>query len=238
MALNILPRLVRARNRLRDRWDDLLPHRTLEILSRPELERRFGLQRRVWDEFEAEFKSEVGLATRADAEFLFSFLEKVQPKRFLEIGTWRGGTAALIKTVCPKTEVITLNYPDPEVVNNPLKKSEIGSAFLRRQLDVKLVWADSADLPKLDLGRFDAIFVDGDHSYEAALRDLENCWARLNPQGYLMFHDYVQERGPAQPLHSKRVVRAFRKFAARHGAGIASGIHMEGSWIGAVQKGP
>lgn len=230
--MNILARL---RNDVRDWVEEKLPHATLPALSRSEVARRFGVRRCVWSAFEAEFQDEVGLP-RADAEFLFSFLEATQPRRFLEIGTWRGGTSALIKTVCQNTEVVTLNYPDPEVVNNPLKKDEVGRAFIRRALAVKLVWADSAALPKLALGRFDAIFVDGDHSYDAALRDLENCWAILEPGGYLMFHDFVQERNRDRQPHYRRVVRAFRKFASRHKPEIGDGFHMQDSMIGVLQK--
>jgi len=228
--------LKSARNRARDYLEALVPHRVLPRLTQSEAFAKLGIARSVWDRYEPEFRDDVGLGLRGDADLLFSMMETLRPARFLEIGTWRGGTAALIKTVSPSTDVVTLNFPDPEVVNNPLKKSEIGQAFHRRRLDVKLVWADSADLLDLDLGVFDAIYVDGDHSYRAALRDLTNSWSILRPGGYLLFHDFVQEIGPGRPPHCRRVVRAFRRFARGRGHEFADGFSMEGSWIGVVRK--
>src|SRR6185436_26617 len=129
MAAGFSTGLKSARNRARDYLEALIPHMVLPRLTRAEAFALLSIDRSVWDRFEAEFRDDVGLGLRGDADLLFSMMERLEPPRFLEIGTWRGGTAALIKTVSPATEVVTLNYPDPEVVNNPLKKSEIGQAF-------------------------------------------------------------------------------------------------------------
>jgi Methyltransferase domain len=54
---------------------------------------------------------------------------------------------------------------------------------------VTLVQGDSAtaigDLP----GRFDTVFVDGEHSYEGVIRDLGALEGRIEPGGVAMFHD-------------------------------------------------
>jgi predicted O-methyltransferase YrrM len=236
MATGLKRGLKDARNLVRDTLEELIPHKVLPRLTRADAFKRLGIERNVWDRFEPEFRGDVGLATRGDADLLFSMMAALQPARFLEIGTWRGGTAAMIKTVCPQADVVTLNFPEPELVNNPLMKAEVGRAFLQRKLDVHLVWADSADLLSLNLGTFDAIFVDGDHRYHAALRDMEKTWSILRPGGYLLFHDFVQEIGPDRPPHCRRVVRAFRRFAKTHGREFADGFCMEGSWIGIVRK--
>lgn len=36
---------------------------------------------------------------------------------------------------------------------------------------------------------FDVAFVDGDHSYEQSLRDVENCLKWMNPNGVILLHD-------------------------------------------------
>ncbi len=236
MAGGITSTLKNARNALRDYLEDRLPHMRLPRWTRDDVYARYGIEHPLWDRYERDFKDDVGLATRADADLLFPLMERLRPRRFLEIGTWRGGTAALVKTISPQTEVVTINYPDSETVNNPLKKAEIGQAFFSRKLDVRLVWADSAELPKLDLGTFDAIYVDGDHRYAAVLRDLTNTWSILEHGGTLMFHDYVDSRGPDRPPHTRRVVRAFRRFARDHAHEFADAFCMEGSWIGVVRK--
>ena len=59
---------------------------------------------------------------------------------------------------------------------------------------VTLVQGDSAaaiaELP----GRFDAVFVDGDHSYEGCTRDLRALEGRIVPGGVAMFHDCFHPR--------------------------------------------
>jgi predicted O-methyltransferase YrrM len=154
----------------------------------------------------------------------------------LEIGTWLGATAAIVKTISPATEVITINHPVPEQVNNALEREKIGSAFRRRGLDVKLIWADSTDLLKLNLPLCDMIFVDGDHTREAALRDLANCWQQLLPEGYLLFHDFIPPGADERPNHTHYVVSAFRQFSRRFGREFEAAFHVQWSWIGVVQK--
>jgi hypothetical protein len=43
------------------------------------------------------------------------------------------------------------------------------------------------DLP--EIGAFDLLFVDGDHSYEGCLADLERFVPRLEPRGQIVLHD-------------------------------------------------
>ena len=38
---------------------------------------------------------------------------------------------------------------------------------------------------------FDFIYVDGDHSKDQVLRDLENSWKKLNKNGFLLIDDYM-----------------------------------------------
>jgi predicted O-methyltransferase YrrM len=184
----------------------------------------------------AEFSEEVGLPVEPDRLFLFSLVQALKPARFLEIGTWRGGTSAVVKTVSPDTHVTTMNYPDPTIVNNPLSKDEIGRAFRRRNLPVELIWEDSGNLPRLGLRPFDMIFVDGDHREEPALRDMENCWNLLSPNGWLLLHDFVQPDLRPRTTEQRWVVRAYRTFAARHGSEFAEKFQFSGSWIAALRK--
>jgi predicted O-methyltransferase YrrM len=232
----IQQRLERDCAHVQDWVEDRFVPATVRRIKPEEFLKQQQLQRFVWNEVAAEFESEVGMPMLADRQFLYSFAEARKPARFLEIGTWRGGTAAVVKTVSPQTHVTTINYPDPEVVNNPLKKDEIGRAFLRRNLPVELIWADSADLPKLGLQPFDMIFVDGDHRQEPALRDMENCWALLNPGGWMLLHDFVQSDVQPRTSEQRWVVRAHGQFSARHRAEIKDQFQFEGSWIAAVQK--
>jgi predicted O-methyltransferase YrrM len=68
----------------------------------------------------------------------------------------------------------------------------IARAHLRERglLDlVRLVRGDSAEAIAALSGRFDTVFVDGDHSYAGFTRDLQALSGRIAPGGVAMFHD-------------------------------------------------
>jgi predicted O-methyltransferase YrrM len=177
------------------------------------------------------------VANSVDPQVLYSFVRRIRPARFLEIGTFCGGTAAIVKTVSPATEVFTINHPLPEDMPvNAIERNEVGIAFRRRGLDVKLIWADSADLRRLNIPQCDMIFVDGDHSRSAVIRDLENCWQMLQPGGYLVLHDFIPPGTPQRPFHTSYVVSAFRRFSRLHRDEFQESFHVAGSWLGFVRK--
>jgi len=72
------------------------------------------------------------------------------------------------------------------------KYEPIAAEHLRERglLDlVTLVRGDSAtEIARLP-GRFDTVFIDGDHSYEGFTRDLRALEGRIEPGGVAMFHD-------------------------------------------------
>ena len=58
---------------------------------------------------------------------------------------------------------------------------------------------------------FDLVLVDGDHSYEGGMADLENTWPLVKPGGCVVFHDVSH---PAHP----DLMRCFTEFVSRHHA--------------------
>jgi hypothetical protein len=54
---------------------------------------------------------------------------------------------------------------------------------------VTLVRGDSSTVIAALPGRFDTVFIDGDHSYEGFTRDLRALTGRIAPGGVAMFHD-------------------------------------------------
>ena len=229
-------RLQREAEKFRDWREDRQSQALIPRVAPDEFLHRFQLADFVWPRWAAEFGEDVGLPVEPDRLFLFSFVQALKPARFLEIGTWRGGTSAVIKTVSPGTEVTTINFPDPTIVTNPLAKEEIGRAFRRRNISVELIWEDSGNLPRLGLKPFDMIFVDGDHREEPALRDMENSWRLLQPNGWLLLHDFVQPDLRPRTPEQRWVVRAYRTFLKRHGSEFAEQFQFSGSWIAAIKK--
>jgi predicted O-methyltransferase YrrM len=240
MSQGLFPRIidrVRVEVRQFQNWrEDTFPSADVPVLDGPAFLRRFGRPDWVWSRLEPEFGGDVCFFTPEDPRSLFTFVESVRPAVFVEIGTWKGGSTAVIQSLCPGSEVHTINYPDPQVVNNPLSKAEIGSAFTRRGLPVRLHWADSADLLKLGLPAADAVFVDGDHREEAALHDMRNSWRLLKPGGWMILHDFVQMNVRNRTPEQRWVVRAWRRFRRENPGEIAECLQLAGSWICFARK--
>ncbi|MGQ0604261.1 MAG: class I SAM-dependent methyltransferase [Anaerolineales bacterium] len=127
----------------------------------------------------------------------------LQPENYLEIGVFRGRSMSVVASVAPNCHLWGFdlwieNYAD---LSNP------GPDFVRSQLlrvgysePVQLTSGNSQvtvpDFLKAhpDL-YFDLITVDGDHSREGAIRDLQNVMPRLRIGGVLVFDDI------SHPLH-------------------------------------
>lgn len=58
---------------------------------------------------------------------------------------------------------------------------------------------------------FDLVLVDGDHSFDGAMADLENVWPLVKPGGAVVFHDITH------PAHLD-LLGCFEEFVARHAA--------------------
>ena len=56
---------------------------------------------------------------------------------------------------------------------------------------------------------FDLVLVDGDHSYEGGVADLNNTWPLLKPGGCIVFHDITH---PSHP----DLMRCFTEFVEKH----------------------
>jgi predicted O-methyltransferase YrrM len=79
---------------------------------------------------------------------------------------------------------------------------------------VTFVQGDSAESVVRLPGRFDTVFVDGDHSYEGFMRDLRALEGRIDPGGVAMFHDCFH---PANQTGEVGVARALAERAAAMG---------------------
>jgi hypothetical protein len=55
--------------------------------------------------------------------------------------------------------------------------------------NVNLIVGDSQHTDYPEVGDIDLLFVDGDHSYEGCLNDLENWYPKLIPGGQVVLHD-------------------------------------------------
>ena len=72
--------------------------------------------------------------------------------------------------------------------------------------------------PCFEDGELDFVFIDGEHSYEAAKADIEAWWHKVRSGGLLMGHDYDRQRFPG-------VCRAVDEFGESHAVKVGRGGH-------------
>lgn len=113
-----------------------------------------------------------------------------------EVGTWRGDFSRRIIEKCRPDafHLIDMDFA-------PLDPAIEGE---RHEGD------SSTILRSFPTASFDWIYIDGDHSYEGARKDLEAAHVALKPGGYLMCNDYTNWCSLAvQPYGVARAVNEF-----------------------------
>jgi predicted O-methyltransferase YrrM len=127
-------------------------------------------------------------------ETLKEIIDTSKPINFLEIGCFEGN--------CHKWmyENILVNPISRSTVIDPFEKSlthpDSYSSFknnLSDNLDKITIFKGYSDdiLPLLEKESFDIIYIDGDHTAEAAFKDGINCFPLLKKGGIMIFDDYL-----------------------------------------------
>lgn len=117
---------------------------------------------------------------------LYSLIFGLQPRNCLEIGTFRGGSTAIICGAMDDTGHGQLACVDPMPRVDPELWSRIGHRC-------RMFEGPSPDvLPEVgkEMGvAFDFAFIDGNHTHEYIRRDIAGVLPLLANEAYLLFHD-------------------------------------------------
>lgn len=108
-------------------------------------------------------------------------LSELKPKRILEVGTHKAQYCYLAKKVLPEVQIVTFGIDAPSQTCVDMVNEYYGENF------IEFHCGDSVEVLSNYKTRktFDLAWVDGGHSYEVALSDLENC-ARLKIKTILL----------------------------------------------------
>jgi len=137
--------------------------------------------------------TESGLMRLANDNFLiWKICEYFQPKSILEIGFFAGQTFGLILEAAPHCQKLV--SVDIDYVHRPIFQQVFQDEPRIQQIE--FIETDSKNL-KLE-GTFDFIHIDGDHSYEYALNDLNKSLTWAHEDTILCMDDYSTTAGVMQ----------------------------------------
>ncbi len=133
-----------------------------------------------------------------ELEWLGGWLRWRGCSSFLEIGSRRGGSFFLLSLALPPgSRVAALDLPGGPwgSADSAETLTKVGEALKERGYQVSTVLRNSnspeavAEIRRLFPNGLDAVFVDGDHSYEGVRADYENYFPLLKPGGCFALHD-------------------------------------------------
>lgn len=134
---------------------------------------------------------------RGEIEKLAKFVNELNPKVVVEIGTKNGGTFMIWNEV---TSAKTISIDLVEGIHGGVSKGKTDS----RNAKFKSMYGDRCTfisgnshdqktydilLETLNGEKIDFLFIDGDHTYEGVKRDYEMYSPLVNSGGYIAFHD-------------------------------------------------
>lgn len=118
-----------------------------------------------------------------EAEYLF-LLAGQATQGVLETGRFHGGSTFLMSCA---NEQVPLWSIDIEPKNDQLLQGLLDENGVGARTD--LIVGDSQGSKYEQIGEFDMLFVDGDHSYQGCTNDLENWYPDLARGGHVVVHD-------------------------------------------------
>jgi predicted O-methyltransferase YrrM len=184
------------------------------------------------------YKPADGLFINAQHEAIFAQLsdmrgplEQADYFKLYELGYFAEGTVLEIGRLAAKSTVlIAMGLRDAgkshtfcsiDVKTPPIAEQNLETHGLRDR--VLLLEGDSADTVKLISGRFDSVFVDGDHSYEGVTRDIFALRNRVLMGGAVLFHDYYHGANADPANEGMKVAKAVDKHTPHSRLGFRGG---------------
>ena len=118
-----------------------------------------------------------------EMEYLYS-VAKFAKKGIVELGRFNGGSTIVLSIANTKVKKYSIDIK-PQDDDKCLRLLE----QLNCNNNLNLIIGDSQKAKYDDIKSYDFLFVDGDHSYNGCLNDLNNWWDALESGGHVILHD-------------------------------------------------
>lgn len=119
-----------------------------------------------------------------EAEYVFAVTRRAR-HGIIEVGRFNGGS--LFVMACATANSVPIHSIDLEPQNDGFLQDRLDTFLGPTQVD--LIVGDSQHQKYPHVGQVDILFIDGDHTYEGCLADIENWYENLMDHGHLLFHD-------------------------------------------------
>ncbi|MFH1004543.1 MAG: class I SAM-dependent methyltransferase [Bacteroidota bacterium] len=133
-----------------------------------------------------------GTSTTIDIAILKTIASSFKDCSYLEIGSWRGESLVNIADVAKECVSISLSDKEMQQMKIPEKIINMQCMFSKEKKNIEYIEHNSTtfDFSSL-IKKFDLIFVDGDHAYEAVKSDTTNVFKLLKDENsIIVWHDY------------------------------------------------
>ena len=133
-----------------------------------------------------------GATMPIDIALMRGLAKRYEVKYYFEIGTWRGESVANLAEVAQ--HCVTFNLPKDDIVKltGNQQYADLHSFFSKDLDNVEQLYGDSQTFDfGPHFGKYDMVFIDGDHHYESVKKDTETAFKMLkNERSVIVWHDY------------------------------------------------
>ena len=162
---------------------------------------------RIWklmNHFQADERGHQANTKKADLGYgwlHYGFIRQQKPKHLLCIGSRYGFIPAVMAHACKDNVFGKVDFVDAGFGEND-QNHWTGKAYWHNKKGIncfknfnlekyiKIFVQTTKQFRKENKNKkYDYIYIDGDHSYEGVKFDFDSFWPKLNPGGFMLFHD-------------------------------------------------
>lgn len=178
-----------------------------------------------------------------DASVLSLFASNVSSGNMLDIGTYKGNSAARMALNSPESKIYTVNIHPDEIGQGGIRVTgapsieEIGSYYRALGLkNVEQIYANTInwEIPD-DIANLKLVYIDGSHDKEVVLNDTKLVIDRVDSGGFILWHDC----SPIYRNNYEWINDSMLGIEAALDQGVILNpyvLNLKNSWIGIWQK--